>query len=173
MEIRDPTVTDLTAADLVAALALNNDAVPALNELDEPELTRLFGAAAHALAVAWPDGERLAGFRLAGFCLAFAPGADYESLNYRWFSERYKSFTYLDRIVVDPSRRGGGIGAALYTELERRIAGHTPWLLCEVNVRPLNAGSLRFHHRLGFSEVGQQDTDGGRKTVSLLAKPLS
>ena len=58
-------------------------------------------------------------------------------------------------------------------ELERRIAGSTPWLLCEVNVRPLNAGSLRFHHRIGFTEVGQQDTDGGRKTVSLLAKPLS
>ncbi len=168
MEIRDPAVTDLTAADLAAALALNNAAVPALNELDEPELTRLFASAAHALAVGWPDGGGL-----AGFCLAFAPGAEYESLNYRWFSERYQSFTYLDRIVVDPSQRGSGIGAALYAELERRIAGSTPWLLCEVNVRPLNAGSLRFHHRIGFAEVGQQDTDGGRKTVSLLAKPLS
>jgi predicted GNAT superfamily acetyltransferase len=36
----------------------------------------------------------------------------------------------------------------------------------------LNEGSLRFHHRIGFVEVGQQDTDGGTKRVSLLAKPL-
>jgi predicted GNAT superfamily acetyltransferase len=162
MEIRD-----LVTNDLDAALALNNAAVPALNELDMTELTRLFGEAAFALA-AGPVG-----FGLEGFCLAFDPGAPYESLNYRWFSARYESFTYLDRIVVDPNRRGSGIGAALYAELERRIGMARPWLLCEVNVRPLNAGSLRFHHRIGFSEVGQQDTDGGNKTVSLLAKRLA
>ena len=46
-------------------------------------------------------------------------------------------------------------------------------LCCEVNVRPRNDASLRFHHSIGFREVGQQDTDGGNKTVSLLALPLT
>ena len=39
-------------------------------------------------------------------------------------------------------------------------------------MKPRNDGSLRFHHRIGFTEVGQQDTDGGKKRVSLLAKDL-
>ena len=160
-------IRDLHTDDLVAALELNNAAAPALNELDLAELTRLAGLAAHGLAAEIPGAGGL-----VGFCLAFEPGADYESLNYTWFSRHYESFTYLDRIVVDPTLRSRGLGAALYAELEVRIDGRTPWLFCEVNVRPLNAGSLRFHHRIGFAEVGRQDTDAGRKTVSLLAKAL-
>ena len=159
-------IRDLVTDDLPAALVLNNAAAPAVNELDRAELGRLHAMAAHALAATGPAGE------LTGFCLTFSPGADYDSLNYTWFSTRYTSFTYLDRIVVSPSRRSQGLGVGLYAELERRIARRTPWLFCEVNVRPLNAGSLRFHERIGFAEVGRQDTEGGRKTVSLLAKPL-
>ena len=39
-------------------------------------------------------------------------------------------------------------------------------------MRPRNEASLLFHHSIGFREVGQQDTDGGNKTVSLLALKL-
>ncbi len=160
-------IRDLSRDDWTGVLTLNNAAAPAVNELAPAELEWLAGVAAHGLVAEVPGAPEP-----AGFCLTMGPGLSYESLNYRWFSTRYESFTYLDRIVVDPSHRGSGIGAALYAELERRIAGRTPWLLCEVNVRPLNAGSLRFHQRIGFTEVGQQDTDGGAKRVSLLAKPL-
>jgi predicted GNAT superfamily acetyltransferase len=45
-------------------------------------------------------------------------------------------------------------------------------LFCEVNVRPRNDASLAFHEAIGFREVGQQDTDGGAKRVSLLALDL-
>lgn len=159
------SIDDLVAADLPEALVLNNDAVPALSELDAPGLAELLAQRQHALAVR-------AGGRLVGFCLTFGAGVNYRSPNYRWFSDRFHSFSYLDRIVVEASLRSRGAGAALYAELERRIAGRQPWLLCEVNVRPLNAGSLRFHHRIGFVEVGQQNTDAGAKRVSLLAKPL-
>ena len=107
----------------------------------------------------------------AGFCLTMAPGADYESLNYQWFSSRYEEFTYLDRIVVSSASRNEGLGAALYAELELRIAGTPRWLLCEVNVKPLNEGSLRFHRRIGFTEVGQQDTEGGTKRVQQRLNP--
>jgi predicted GNAT superfamily acetyltransferase len=40
-----------------------------------------------------------------------------------------------------------------------------------VNLRPRNDGSLRFHARLGFKEVGQQETSYG-VLVSMLAKDL-
>lgn len=161
-------ITDLDEADLETVLVLNNAAVPATSQLDLPELTGLWSMASYALGV-HVDGHE----GVVGFCLNLEPGADYDSLNYRWFSERYGSFTYLDRIVVHSHLRNRGIGARIYAELERKIAGRVPWLFCEVNVKPMNAASLRFHHRIGFVEVGRQDTEGGKKTVSLLAKHLS
>jgi hypothetical protein len=44
-------------------------------------------------------------------------------------------------------------------------------LTCEVNLRPPNEGSLRFHRRLGFREVGRQETPYGA-LVTLLALDL-
>ena len=41
-----------------------------------------------------------------------------------------------------------------------------------MNVRPRNDGSLRFHQRYGFTAVGEQDTEGGAKRVTLLEKRL-
>jgi hypothetical protein len=137
-----------------------------INELDAPELERLHKLAALAL-VAEVDGQ------FAGFCITFPPGIDYASLNYGWFSRNYDDFVYLDRIAVDGAYRRAGIGRAFYDEVIRRFTGVFEHLLCEVNVRPRNQPSLLFHESIGFREVGQQDTDGGRKTVSLLALPLT
>jgi predicted GNAT superfamily acetyltransferase len=158
-------IRDMTTADLGAALALNNLNVPALNELDDAEIERLLGMSLVSLA-AEVDGA------FAGFCITFAPGVDYGSLNYAWFSRNYMEFAYLDRIAVDPTFRRYGIGRAFYAELRLRLAGTTPVLCCEVNVRPRNDASLEFHQSIGFREVAQQDTDGGKKTVSLLELTL-
>jgi predicted GNAT superfamily acetyltransferase len=46
-------------------------------------------------------------------------------------------------------------------------------LACEVNERPPNPVSMRFHETLGFSSVGRQTTEGGAKTVVMMTKPLS
>lgn len=152
-------------SDVPAVLALNNESVPAVNELDAAEVARLAGMAEHAL-VAEVAGE------FAGFCWVLGPGQPYASLNYCWFSERYEHFVYLDRIAVGPAFRRYGIGRGLYLELIRRFSGAVPVLLCEVNIKPLNEASLRLHEALGFREVGRQDTDGGTKTVSLLELAL-
>jgi predicted GNAT superfamily acetyltransferase len=155
----------MTPDDLKAALQLNNDSVPHVNELDAAELERLFGMAALALTAEVDD-------QFAGFCVTFPPGVDYASLNYGWFSRKYDDFVYLDRIAVDPAYRRLGIGRGFYSNIVDRFTGVFAALLCEVNVRPRNETSLQFHHSIGFREVGQQDTDGGKKTVSLLALPL-
>lgn len=158
-------IRETVVGDLDAALALNNSTAPAINELDAAELSRLHSMAALALT-AEVDGQ------FAGFCITFGPGVDYGSQNYGWFSRNYDDFVYLDRIAVDPAYRRLGIGRAFYAEVIDRFTGTYPHLLCEVNVRPRNEPSLLFHHSIGFREVGQQDTDGGKKTVSLLALPL-
>ena len=156
----------IVPSDLPAALALNNASVPEVNELDAAELERLVGESVLSLT-AEVDGA------FAGFCILLPPGAPYESLNYRWFSRTYDEFVYLDRIAVDPSFRRLGVGRAFYDAAITQFTGTYPVLCCEVNVRPRNEVSLAFHRAIGFEEVGQQDTDGGRKTVSLLARPLT
>ncbi len=153
----------LETTDLLACVDLNNGSVPAVSEADLAKMTSLVDESLLSL-VAEIDGE------VAGFCVNFGPGADYTSVNYQWFSDRYTEFVYLDRIVVAPTARNQGIGAAFYAAVEEHIVG-TPWLLCEVNLRPRNDGSLRFHARLGFEEVGQQETSYG-VLVSMLAKDL-
>ena len=112
--------------------------------------------------------------QIAGFCLVLAPGADYDSLNYVWFSERYDEFIYLDRVAFPAAHQGRGLGRAIYTEVERLAAERRPaatHFTLEVNLRPRNDQSLAFHDRLGFVEVGQRETDYDA-LVSLMAKPL-
>lgn len=154
-----PAVED----DFDAILQLNTAAVPHVNRIDRHELAGLAAQAFHFHVARVGDS-------LAGFLLSLAPGADYGSLNYRWFSERYEQFVYVDRIVVADDHHGLGIGRRLYAGLERAMAGFAPSLTCEVNLAPANPGSLAFHGRLGFAEVGQQATEGGAKRVCLMHK---
>jgi len=152
--------------DLNAVAAINEAAVPAMNSLPAAELRRLLEIAAAGL-VAEDAGE------IAGFMICLAEGADYDSLNYHWFSQRYPSFAYVDRVAVAPSARGRGVGEALYEGLIAALAGSRPVLLCEVNQDPPNPGSLRFHRRLGFRTVGRQELEDGAKTVVMLEKELT
>lgn len=161
--IRGMSFREIVAADLARVLELNNAAVPAVSSLTADELARLVEMAA-VTVVADVDGE------VAGFAVGFEPGALYQSENYRYFADRLDDFHYLDRIVVDPAYFRRGIGSGLYDEIERRAAA--PVLVCEVNVRPRNDGSLAFHEVRGFRQVDTQDTDGGKKTVALLRKEL-
>jgi predicted GNAT superfamily acetyltransferase len=169
MEIRE-----LTPADLPAALVLNNANVPAVSPSDEAGFARLLELTDVALAAVDndpADGPQPAA--LLGFVLLMRPGADYPSENYRWFDARGSDFLYVDRIVVADEAQNQGVGAALYAAV---FAAGRKWgateVTCEVNVEPPNPGSLRFHARLGFVEVGRQATKADTIVVSLLAAPV-
>lgn len=163
-----PDLRDLEPSDLDSVLSINQEARPAVGDLDCDRLDHLVDASVIALCA--DDGGGV-----VGFCLVLAPDADYDSVNYSWFSARYREFIYLDRVAIVPEHRGRGLGRAFYAEVERlaalRIPEATTFTL-EVNVRPRNEDSLRFHARLGFAEVGRQETPYGAE-VSLMAKPLS
>jgi uncharacterized protein len=42
------------------------------------------------------------------------PDSAYDSVNYRWFTERYDDFMYLDRVAFDAEAQGRGLGTLLY-----------------------------------------------------------
>ena len=153
------------ASDIDAALELNTLNAPAVGEIDRTTLEFLIEHSLYSFAIGTDT--------LHAFCITFAPGAPYTSVNYQWFSKEYSDFVYLDRIVVSETMRNNSLGAKLYMAVEQRMLKDrcAPILTCEVNLIPPNTGSIRFHNRIGFREVGQQDSKPGL-TVSMLAKTV-
>jgi predicted GNAT superfamily acetyltransferase len=152
-------------SDLDRVIELNRGAAPAVNDIDAAEMAWLVEHSHAAIAVVADNAPD----DILGFVLALRPGVDYHSENYRWFTERGTDFLYVDRIVVAEGRRSAGIGALLYDAVfaAARAAGAAE-VACEVNVEPPNPGSLVFHSRLGFTEVGRQATKNGSVVVTLL-----
>ncbi len=142
---------------------LNEDAVPNVNSVSVETLAGFISEAAYFRVIEFDGG-------VGAFLVGFAPGADYGSENYLWFSKRYDDFMYIDRVVSAPEHRGRGFALGLYRDLEQWTTA--PLLACEVNLDPPNPRSLEFHRRFGFEQVGGQQTEGGTKTVSLMIKPL-
>jgi predicted GNAT superfamily acetyltransferase len=159
------TIRPISPGDLPRILEINEANVPEVGSVDAARLEFILGESPIALAA-----ER--GDDVVGFCLVLGSTSAYDSVNYRWFTERYDRFMYLDRVAFDATARGQGLGTALYAEVERRMQEHrdVDHLALEVNADPPNEGSLRFHARLGFVEVGQQDTPYGIR-VSMQMRP--
>ena len=153
--------------DLSRILEINQANVPEVGSVDAGRLEFIVAESPIALAAEASDD-------VVGFCLVLASDSTYDSVNYRWFTERYDNFMYLDRVAVDSAARGRGVGSALYAEVDRRMAEITgaDHLALEVNVDPPNEVSLGFHAALGFVEVGQQDTPYGIR-VSMQMRPTS
>ena len=152
-----PTIRNIEIADLARVLEINNGNTPGVSELTMSELETDIENCLHALAIDNEHGE------VCAFCITFDPGAPDAGANHQWFAERYKSFVYLDRIAIDSNHQNRGLGALLYQSVEQHMlnsAEHT-LLCCEVNLEPPNPGSLRFHQRIGFAEVGQQSPSPG------------
>jgi predicted GNAT superfamily acetyltransferase len=148
--------------DYPAILELNEAAIPEVSSLDDAGLEALHRQAA-LLTIARSEDA------VAGFILVLTEGCDYQSPNYRFFDTRYDAFAYVDRIVVGEQFRRIGIGSGLYRALFEALP-RAPRVTCEVNVRPPNPGSLQFHQDLGFTVIGEQDTDNGAKRVALMVR---
>ena len=154
---------DATSADFTAILALNEAFVSVLSPLDAARLARLHARAALHRVIE-QDG------RIEAFLLAFREGADYDSPNYQWFAQRHVRFLYVDRVVVATGTQARGAGSRLYRDVYAlALRDGVPLITCEFDIEPPNPASERFHARLGFREVGRQQLDDGRKTVSLQA----
>jgi uncharacterized protein len=155
-------------ADTEEITRINDSEIPNVTAISAEDLIKLSHQAFHFRVVESPSGK------IAGFVLALHEKAIYSSLNFMWFKARYPRFSYVDRIVIYSPFQGLGLGRRLYEDLQRvAVELRSPILSCEVNIRPPNPASLNFHRQFGFREVGVQDTEGGKKTVSLMIKELT
>ena len=150
-----------TETDLPHILELNKAAIPAVNLLSEQEIQNLFSQAEYFHSL-WLHHEMI------GFLIGLGSGAIYNSPNYRWFELHYDQFLYIDRIVIDPIHQGLGYGRMFYDNLRESAGQQFPKITCEVNLRPKNETSLRFHRSYGFRQIATQETEGGAKQVSLM-----
>ncbi len=154
-------------ADLDAILEINNASAPAVNPLTTDSLERLLELSRWTRVIDDDAGP-------AGFLLGLhGPGLAYPSENYDWFSRRLDVFLYVDRVAVAARARGAGLGTRLYhafVDHARTLGIDT--VCAEVNVRPPNPGSVRFHERFGFRAVGEQETKGDSVRVRLYEYPV-
>ena len=161
-------IRDIHSADKSWAHALNTACLPAVSDLAEDTLWRLIEVCAAVRVAQDEDGTPL------GLVMLMRPGLRYASQNYQWFCARYDDFLYVDRIMVEAAGRGRGVGQAIYEDvfaLGDSMPGVNA-IACEVNLKPMNAGSVKFHSALGFVSVGEQATEGGKKRVSLMRRAL-
>ena len=152
-------IRDVHPGDFDAILALNAESERFLSPLDRARLKLLDRDSCYHRGIE-RDG------RIAAFLLAFAQDTAYDSPNFRWFAARYPQFVYVDRVVVDATLQGQGIGKRLYEDvIDFARSREVPVVVCEFDLEPPNPSSRAFHARFGFREVGTQVANG--KTVSL------
>lgn len=160
------TVRPARSTDFPAILALNRESEHFLSPLS-PERLQWLHDHAELHVVVEEAGAVVA------FVLALREGKPYDSVNYRWFADRYPCFLYVDRVVVSVAQHGHGFGRALYAAVfDHAARAGFPVVTCEYDVDPPNPSSEQFHRRFGFTEVGRQRSGGGRKQVSLQAAPV-
>lgn len=162
----DWEICDVAASDLEAVLTLNQTEVPHVGSVDLDKM-KWFSANAAYFRTATVDKQ------LAAYLIGMRPGTAYESLNYRWFCDRYDDFAYVDRIAVAKFARRYGLASRLYDDFARSVPGSVGIMTCEVNLKPPNETSMRFHEKLGFRQVGSLACDDGEKEVAMLLKDLN
>ena len=162
-----PLIRPIEPGDLDHILAINEANTPEVGSVDAERMRFIVAESPIALAVEVGD-------TIAGFCLVLGSDSTYDSVNYRWFTQRYDDFMYLDRVAVRglppwPGARHAAVRGGRSRDGRTRRRGRSR---TRGERRPAERGITAFHARLGFVEVGQQDTPYGIR-VSMQMRPVS
>jgi predicted GNAT superfamily acetyltransferase len=164
-DVLPPIQTSVRAAtlgDLSDILKINSQSTPGVARLSDDEVAGILDASP-CVRVA------MTGSQVVGYVIAYPSDSSYGGEEFTWVRDRYETFLYVDQVAVASGLRGAGLGAQLYRDVEQWArARRIPLLACEVNLRPANPGSLRFHRRHGYHPVQHLETGDGRKVVMML-----
>ncbi len=154
-------IRDATQDDYEVILALNLADVAHTSPMDWARLATLDGLSCYH-RVSCIDAQ------VSGFLLAMRSGTPYENDNFAWFTRKYVSFVYVDRVVISNASRGQRLGSLLYEDLfSWARQNDIPLVTCEYNIVPANEPSRLFHEKFGFKEQGTQWVANRTKQVSL------
>ncbi|MEL6686452.1 MAG: GNAT family N-acetyltransferase [Pseudomonadota bacterium] len=137
----------IEASHLPTILRNNEAFVHWLSPLDEEGLENLVNVSDYAQQLR--DGE---------VCLfAYDGHGSYRHKNVDWLSKELASFLYIDRVIIGAKAQRQGLGKVLYDDVMQfaREQGFRT-IACEVNTRPDNPGSHRFHLAQGFRPIGEE-----------------
>lgn len=156
-------ICDVRSQDLPAVLEINELSVPAMNHLSMNDI-RWFAQEAEYFRVARIESA------VGGFLICLRPETPYASPNLAWLKSRFDDFLYVDRVAVAPRFQRAGVASALYMDASRHAGSRFGKIACEVNLRPRNQASIRYHERLGFEACGSKDH--GYVKVQYMLAPL-
>lgn len=152
-------IRQATLQDTPAIVALNAAVVAVTSPMDDQGFAALLAISAFCDVVQQDD-------QVIGFVLAMREGAAYENGNFQWFADRIRRFVYIDRIVIGAQGRGLGLGTRLYDHVADAARREGCLIMAaEMDLIPPNPGSLSFHARRGFVQLGTRNLPN--KTVSM------
>ena len=154
-------IRTVTEADFSTIVVLNKSEETHTSPMDFERLHLLDGLSDYHRVV-------LVNNQIAGFLLAMKKDSKYSNENFEWFSSRYDSFLYVDRIVIGNQFQGLKLGKLLYEDLFAYArAQDIKYITCEYNIVPPNVPSQIFHDKFSFKQVGDQWLNNHSKHVSL------
>jgi len=154
-------IEQATKYDLKSILSLNQDSIPAVSS-SNLEMMKHFLTICDYFKICEINGE------IIGFLNALLPSKDYKSEHYKWFNDRYKSFIYVDRIIFNKSYQNQGYGTVFYDDLKNSIKNKSLDIACEINTKPFNKQSIKFHKKYGFKKVGRKDINIEKSVIYMI-----
>ena len=157
-------IYDIKPEHFAHILRINEEFVYWLSPMDDDELKYVLSLATYKRQIA--KGK--------GVLIGYPHDVAYpEHKNLRWLRQHTKDFFYIDRIIIDADVQGQGYGQLLYNDIENfaRLRGYKA-LVCEVNTKPNNPISHKFHKAFGFKIIGNQDYPAWKKAVRYYEKML-
>ncbi len=152
----------LVTEDIPSVWRINEEGLPGTGKVSEEEIAILLELSELSLG-AYEGGK------LLGFVICLLPETEYGSLNYAWFNQKFQQFLYVDRIAVTEEHRSREIGSSLYAKVFFEANRLRVPVAAEVSLEPPNPGSMRFHFRHEFQEVGVLRHES--KSVTMMMRP--
>jgi len=107
--------------------------------------------------------------------IGYPHDADYPNhKNLTWLRHHIENFFYIERVIINSDSQGNGYGQKLYQDVENyaRQNGYKA-LACEVNTKPNNPGSHKFHKAAGFQAIGEEYYQTFNAAVRYYKKPIT
>ena len=133
--------------------SINQDNVPEVGSLNSIDQQKKLLSVSSYHSILLEDDE------LIGFAICFRESRPYWSENYKYFENKLDRFLYVDRIAIRSEYRRQGHAKRMYEDIFNFANQDDLTVTAEVNTKPANQGSIRFHEYMGFMEVGVRSFD--------------